>query len=110
MRSTVGKFCKMPPASYEPLLTKPRPQVIETWKQYQTIAQRFGDFVGKGRAGSAGNQTHASARPVDPGLRPPARYASGRFRAGGPAPIPARTFRQNIRRSLARLRPAEPCP
>src|SRR5258708_40264097 len=43
----------MPPASYETLVTETRPQVIETWKRYQTIAQRFGDFVGKGRARSA---------------------------------------------------------
>jgi len=43
----------MPTASYETLLTETRPQVIETWKQYQTIAQRFGDFVGKGRARTA---------------------------------------------------------
>ena len=43
----------MPTASYETLLTETRPQVIETWKQYQTIGQRFGDLLGKGRARTA---------------------------------------------------------
>ena len=43
----------MPTASYETLLTETCPQVIETWKQYRTIGQRFGDLLGKGRARTA---------------------------------------------------------
>jgi len=40
-------------SSYERLLTEILPQVIETEAQYDRIARRFGDLVGKGRARSA---------------------------------------------------------
>jgi HTH-type transcriptional regulator/antitoxin HigA len=43
----------MPTATYEELLTATLPQVIETEAQYASVAQRFGDLVGKGRARSA---------------------------------------------------------
>jgi HTH-type transcriptional regulator/antitoxin HigA len=39
----------MAPTSYRDLLLEAKPEVIETWKQYETIGQRFGDLVGKGR-------------------------------------------------------------
>ena len=77
MRSTIGRPFKMPTASYETLLTETCPHVVETWKQYQTIGQRFGDLPGKGRARTA-EETKLMRR-VDPGLRPQARHASRRF-------------------------------
>ena len=43
----------MPTATYEDLLTETCPQIIETRKQYQTIGQRFGDLLAKGRARTA---------------------------------------------------------
>jgi HTH-type transcriptional regulator/antitoxin HigA len=43
----------MPTATYEDLLTETLPQVIETEAQYERVARRFGDLVGKGRARSA---------------------------------------------------------
>ena len=43
----------MPTATYEELLIRTLPQVIETEQQYRQIARRFGDLVGKGRARSA---------------------------------------------------------
>ena len=43
----------MPTATYEKLLTEILPQVIETEAQYDLIARRFGDLIGKGRARSA---------------------------------------------------------
>ena len=43
----------MPTASYETLLTETCPQVIATWKQYQTAGKRFGELLGKGRARTA---------------------------------------------------------
>src|SRR5260370_28822132 len=53
MRSIIGRTGKMAAASNEALLTETRPQVIQTWKEYQAIAQRFGDLLGKGRARTA---------------------------------------------------------
>jgi len=43
----------MSTATYEELLIETLPQVIETQAQYDPIARRFGDLVGKGRARSA---------------------------------------------------------
>ena len=43
----------MPTATYEELLIETLPQVIDTEAQYDQIAGRFGDLVGKGRARSA---------------------------------------------------------
>jgi HTH-type transcriptional regulator/antitoxin HigA len=43
----------MPTATYEELLIEALPQAIETQAQYDAIARRFGDLVGKGRARSA---------------------------------------------------------
>ena len=43
----------MPPATYEDLLAETLPQVIETEVQYDRLARRFGDLVGKGRTRSA---------------------------------------------------------
>jgi HTH-type transcriptional regulator / antitoxin HigA len=40
----------MPALSYEELLTETRPQVIESWEQYEAIGHRAGNLVGKGRA------------------------------------------------------------
>ena len=40
----------MPTLSYEELLRETRPQVIESWEQYEAIGHRAGDLVGKGRA------------------------------------------------------------
>ncbi|MGA2154533.1 MAG: transcriptional regulator [Bryobacteraceae bacterium] len=42
----------MPAATYEKLLTEILPQAIETKAQYDLIAGRFADLVGKGRARS----------------------------------------------------------
>jgi HTH-type transcriptional regulator/antitoxin HigA len=39
----------MPSATYEELLTEALPQVIETYKQYEQIGDRFGDLLGRGR-------------------------------------------------------------
>jgi HTH-type transcriptional regulator / antitoxin HigA len=39
----------MPSATYEELLSETVPQVIETYKQYERIGDRFGDLIGKGR-------------------------------------------------------------
>ena len=43
----------MPAATYERLLVETLPQVIETDAQYDRIARRFGDLIGKGRTRSA---------------------------------------------------------
>ena len=43
----------MSTVSYETLLTETCPQIIESWKQYKEIGQRFGDLLGKGRARTA---------------------------------------------------------
>jgi len=40
----------MPIATYEQMLTETLPKVIETDEQYDTLHERFGDLVGKGRA------------------------------------------------------------
>jgi antitoxin component HigA of HigAB toxin-antitoxin module len=47
MSNTIGGTSKMP-TTYEALLIDAKPQVIESFKQYEEIGRRFGDLLGKG--------------------------------------------------------------
>jgi hypothetical protein len=68
----------MATATYEELLIETLPQVIETPAQYDEIARRFGDLVGKGQARSAEETKLASiAGPLGGRLRSPACTAAG---------------------------------
>ena len=68
----------MPCATYEELLIETVPEVIETEAQYNRIARRFGDLVGRGRVRSAGYASSVQWRAshqLPPLARPGARGA-----------------------------------
>jgi hypothetical protein len=56
----------MPCATYEELLIETVPEVIETEAQYNRIARRFGDLVGRGRVRSAGYASSVQWRALAP--------------------------------------------
>ena len=59
----------MPTTTYQQLLMETAPRVIETEDQYEEIANRAGELVGKGRKRTpGGNPVHAAAGFADSGL------------------------------------------